>query len=323
MVRTPPPGRPLRVAFVGQRTYFEVCVPHAPVGGIVPSFVDFRGGGNVGELLTGLREQRPDAVVVFRPEIIPPGLFGDLDVPVLGFTTEPLPRAGQDTHEQLEANLRELAQADRANFDRVICFDPYGWDAAAQHLPVWRCLPLPVDDRLYRPVTAARRPPRVIFIGYSTWHRETYLIAAKHEFDIGHYAHGLIGAELRGALAGADVGINLHGALTPLSFENRMLLHLASGHLVFSEALEPTFGLEPGIDFVEIESPYDLSLRLHQLRDQPDTFERIRIRGRDKADQFRASRVWPDVIRDLFADLAAFGSERQAERTALPQTTSS
>ena len=38
-------------------------------------------------------------------------------------------------------------------------------------------------------------------------------------------------------------------------------------------------------------------------------------------DQFRASRVWPDVVRDLLADLEAFGSERQ--RTALPQTTSS
>ena len=143
MDRTPPPGRPLRVAFVGQRTYFEVCVPHAPVGGIEPFFVDFRGGGNVGELLTSLREHRPDAVVVFRPEIIPPGLFAELDVPILGFTTEPLPRAGQDTHDQLEANLAELAQA-----DRVICFDPYGWDAAAQPVPVWRCMPLPVDDRL-------------------------------------------------------------------------------------------------------------------------------------------------------------------------------
>ena len=153
-------------------------------------------------------------------------------MPILGFTTEPLPRAGQDSHDQLEAQPRASWRRPTArNFDRVICFDPYGWDAAAQHLPVWRCMPLPVDDRLYRPVTAARRPPRVIFIGYSTWHRETYLIAAKHEFDIGHYAHGLIGSELRDALAGADVGINLHGALNPLSFENRVLLHLASGHL--------------------------------------------------------------------------------------------
>lgn len=321
MPRTPSPGRPLRVTFVGQRTYFEACALHAPADGIEPSFVDFRGGGNVGELLTSLAEIDPHVVVVFRPEIIPEGLFAGLRAPVLGFTTEPLPRGGEDSHDQLEWNLAELARADRSNFDRVICFDPYGWDAAAQVLPVWRCMPLPVDDRLYRPVRPARRPPRVIFIGYSTWHRETYLISVKHEFDIGHYAHGLIGQELRDTLASADAGINLHGALKPLSFENRVLLHLASGHLLFSEPLEPTFGLEPGIDFVELESPNDLSLRMHQLHDQPDAFERIRIRGRDKVDQFRASRVWPDVLRDFLADLEAFGSERQVPRTALAQTT--
>jgi hypothetical protein len=172
-------------------------------------------------------------------------------------------------------------------------------------------MPLPVDDRMYRPVTPARRNPRVIFIGYSTVHREEHLLRVKHEFDIGHYAHGLMGDALRDALAEADVGINLHGAPEPLSFENRVLLHLASGHLVVSEPLEPTFGLEPGIDFIEIVGRDELSLRLHQIHYQPEAYERVRIRGRDKAGQFRASRVWPAVIADLFADLDAYGTERE------------
>jgi hypothetical protein len=142
-------------------------------------------------------------------------------------------------------------------------------------------------------------------------HREEHLLRAKHEFDIGHYAHGLMGDALRDALDAADVGINLHGAPEPLSFENRVLLHLASGHLVLSEPLEPTFGLEPGIDFIQFVGRDELSLRLHQIRYQPDAYERVRIRGRDKAEQFRASRVWPDVLRDLFADLAAYGTARE------------
>jgi hypothetical protein len=283
----------------------------APVGGVEPRFVDFRGGANTGELLSALDAFAPDVVVVFRPEIIPAGLFASLRAPVLGFATEPLPRAGEASHENLEWNLAELDRADRANFDRVICFDPYGWEAAAARLPAWRCMPLPVDDRLYRPVTPARRPPRVIFIGYSTMHRERYLLRAKHELDIGHYAHGLMGEALRETLAEADVGINLHGAPWPLSFENRVLLHLASGHLVLSEPLEPAFGLEPGIDFLEVLSREELSLRLHQIHQQPDAYGRIRIRGRDKAEQFRASRVWPAVVRDLFADLETFGTERE------------
>jgi hypothetical protein len=299
------------VAFVGQRTYFEACTMRAPAGGIEPFFIDFRGGANTGELVSELSAFAPDVVVVFRPEIIPPGLFAPLRAPVVGFATEPLPRAGEQSHHNLEWNLLELDRADRANFDRVICFDPYGWDVAAARLPVWRCMPLPVDDRLFRNVSPARHPPRVIFIGYSTMHRERYLLRAKHEFDIGHYAHGLMGVELRETLAAADVGINLHGAPWPLSFENRVLLHLASGHLVLSERLEPAFGLEPGIDFIEVLSREDLILRLHQIHQQPDAYERVRIRGRDKAEQFRASRVWPAVVRDLFADLDAFGTERE------------
>jgi hypothetical protein len=301
----------LRVAFVGQRTYFETCAMSSPGAGIEPRFVDFRGGANTGELLSELDAFGPDVVVVFRPEIISPGLFASLRAPIVGFATEPLPRAGEETHDNLEWNLVELDRADRANFDRVICFDPYGWDAAAARLPAWRCLPLPVDDRLYRPVAPARCPPRMIFIGYSTMHRESYLLRAKHEFDVAHYAHGLMGEALRETLAQADVGINLHGVPAPLSFENRVLLHLASAHLVISEPLEPTFGLESGIDFIEMLSRDELRLRLHQIHQHPDAYERIRIRGRDKAEQFRASRVWPAVMGDLFADLAAFGTDRE------------
>ena len=85
-----------------------------------------------------------------------------------------------------------------------------------------------------------------------------------------------------------------------------------------------TFGLEPGIDFIQFEGRDELSLRLHQIHYQPDAYERVRIRGRDKVEQFRASRVWPAVLRDLFADLAAYGTERELVRTratARPQTT--
>jgi hypothetical protein len=310
MYPRPPFGRPVRVAFVGQRTYFEQCALAEPAGGLEPVFIDFRGGANVGEMLSELRAADPHAVVVFRPEIVPAGLLADVPAPVVGYVTEPLPREDEAVNENLEWNLAALDDADGSGFDRVICFDPYGFQAAASRLPAWRCMPLPVADRFYRPVTRARRPPRVVFIGYSTMHREQFLISLKHEFDIGHYAHGLMGGALDQVLADADVGINLHGHPSPPSFENRVLLHLAAGHLVLSERLDPTFGLEPGIDYVEIEGADDLSLRVHQLHLQPDAYDRVRVRGRAKAEQFRASVVWPAVIADLFDDLAAFGTER-------------
>jgi hypothetical protein len=313
MQRLPRFGEPIRVAFVGQETYFAQCAPHAPTASLRPRFFDFRAGvgHDAGALRDALEGWGAHVVVVFRPEIVPPGAFAGLRAATLGFVTEPLKRAGGEDHPDLDWRESELALTDPANFDRIVAFDPHVAGTADRHAPVWRSLPLPVDDRLYAPVVESAAPPRILFVGYSTDHRERFLINAKHEYDVLHYAHGLHGQELREVFARTDVALNLHGEPYP-SFENRVLLHLAAGHLVISEPLDPTHGLEAGIDFLEIRRPDELMTLLYQLKRRPDTFERVRHRGRAKADDYRASRVWPRVIGDLLADLAAFGSERAA-----------
>jgi hypothetical protein len=107
------------------------------------------------------------------------------------------------------------------------------------------------------------------------------------------------------------VGINLHNNPYP-SFENRVCLHLAAGHLVLSEWLHPTHGLEPSIDFVVVQTSGELLNALVALRRFPGLWHRVRVRGRRKAEQFRASRVYTRLVHDLFADLDAFGSVRAA-----------
>jgi hypothetical protein len=262
-------------------------------------------------MLSALRRFDPHVVVAFRPEILPPGTMDAIPAPVVGFVTEPMPRSGRPSHPNHEYNLAELRKVDRGNVDRAIVFDALSWDAAAELLPVWRAMPLPVDDRLYHAPKPSRRPPRTIFIGYSTMHRETSILGLKHEFDLPHYAHALMGEELDEVLAGADVGLNVHGEEWLRSFENRVLLHLAAGSLVITEELEPLYGLEPGIDVLQVADRHELSLRVHQLQQMPDMYDRVRIRGHHKSRQFAASKVWPRVIADLFADLAAFGTERR------------
>lgn len=312
-MRTPRFGDPIRVAFVGQETYFAQCALHEAAGNLKPRFFDFRAG--VGEDAAALRDALDDwgahVVVVFRPEIVPPGAFAGLRAATLGFVTEPLRRDGGADHPDLDWRESELALTDPANFDRIVAFDPHVAATADRHAPVWRSLPLPVDDRIYRPVVPSAAVPRILFVGYSTEHRERFLINAKHSYDVLHYAHGLRGDELREVFARTDVALNLHGEEYP-SFENRVLLHLAAGHLVISEPLEPTHGLEAGIDFLEIRRPDELMTLLYQLTRRPDTFERVRHRGRAKADDYRASRIWPRVIADLLDDVRAFGSARAA-----------
>lgn len=299
----------LRLAFVGQGTFFEACALTRDTPQVETSFVEFREGAELGGLLGELRAWRPHVVLVFRPEIIPAGAFADLDAATLGFLTEPLPR-GSGAHTDLEIRLAALRKVDRGNFDRIVAFDHNIVEAAERVLPVWRSLALPVDDRFYADVEPIRGRPGVMFVGRSTAHREQLLTPSKHSFDVLHLAFGVDADRLDALMREHHVGINLHNEPYP-SFENRVSLHLAAGHLVISESLDPLHGLEPGIDFIEIGTPGELHGRIELLLRQPDVFHRVRVRGRMKAEQFRASRVYPRIVHDLLLDLRTFGTERR------------
>lgn len=308
----------MRACFVGQREYFEQCALLEPAGGVEPFFVDHRGGADPSPVRVALDDLRPDVVLVFRPETLPPGFLCGVDALTLGFNTEPIPRdARGEVHPEQAFRMSELAQTDASQFDRLITFDPMGAaTAASMGLPVWRSVPLPVADHLFAAeLRDPARPPRIAFVGYSTEHREQWLTPVKHDFDVLHVvtglriAAGLEGSTTRELWGTLDVGINLHVGPFP-SFENRVCLHLAAGHLVVSEPLDPPHGLEPGVDYVQVRSPAVLKRVIAALHSDPDAFRAIRIRGHVKAEAFRASRVFPRLFADLVADVRAFGSAR-------------
>jgi hypothetical protein len=308
-------SRPLRLAFVGQGTFFEACSLQSGRHGLHPRFFEFRRDGDVPALVDDLHAFDPDVAIVFRPEVVPPGTLHGLRAKTIGFLTEPLPRrvSGAPVHEDLERRLFELRSVDPTNFDRVIAFDPHIAATAQELVPVWRSLPLPVADRYFAPtpLPAPTAAPRTLFVGRSTPHRETLLADAKHQLDLLHLAFGVDADGLEEALATHDVGINLHNNPYP-SFENRVCLHLAAGHLVLSEWLHPAHGLEPNIDFVVVQTSGELFNALTSLGRFPGLWHGVRVRGRRKAEQFRASRVYPRLLHDLFADLDAFGTARAA-----------
>jgi hypothetical protein len=259
---------PLRVAFLGPAATFGAHALHAPVDGVEPFFIDPRHGASVASVA-------PDVVIALAPDG-PPGVEA--------------------------ASLAVIGPADPAppGYDRVLR------TPGATLLPTWRSRPLPVDDRLYGEPSPSSRPPRALVVGQATPRREWILTPAKHDHDVVHYTHGLVGTALAHALGAADVGIALN-ASSEVGFPSQALLHLAAGQLLLSERLSPTCGLEPGIDFLEINSRDHLLTLLIQLRWRPDSAERVRVRGRLKAEEHRASRVWPRIARDLLHDLRVFG----------------
>ena len=297
-----------RIAFVGQGTYFEACaLADGVLPGVRTTFLEFRQGGDPERLGRGLDAFAPDAIVVFRPEILPEGLLRDRSALVLGFLTEPLPRKQGKVHLDLQRRLEQLSAVDPANVDRVVAFDPLIAQSADAYLPVWRSTPLPVADRYFvDPRSIGRRIERsqALFVGRSTKHREKYLEPVKHSYDVLHLAHGVDADALADYMRRHEVAINLHNE-DYVSFENRVCLHLAAGHLVFTERLDPLHGLEPGIDFVEVDTPESLWEALGALRRHPAMWHAQRVRGRFKAESFRASRVWPRLLWDLAADVGA------------------
>ena len=262
-------------------------------------------------MLTSLRAFDPDVVLVFRPEIIPAGAFGDLGALTIGFLTEPIPRAEGSSHPDLERRLEDLRAVDSRNFDRIVSFDPLMAATAEPILPVWRSLPLPVADRLFLGTHVRSDPPKMLFVGRSTPHREDLLMPAKHEHDIIHIAHGVTDDRLLEYLREVDVGLNLHNEPYP-TFENRVSVCCAAGLIVVTEPLSPTHGFEPGIDYLEVQSFQDLLVALFEVRRNVRAFRRVRVRGRAKAERLRASRVYPALVRDAMLDVRAFGSLRVA-----------
>lgn len=308
-------GERLRVALVGQDTFFLACALEPPCSWAEPVFEDFRAGADPQRLIERLRGLDPHVVVVFRPELIPPGLFGDLPALTLGWLTEPLPRSpdGNGAHPDQVRRLEYLAATDPGNVDRVVSFDPLVVSAAAQYLHVWRSVPLPVADSIFVDRIASDRESRPLFIGRSTPHRERMLERSKHVMELLHISHGTKRDELRDAFKRTTVSVNLHNEPYP-SFENRVPLSLAAGRLVISEPLSPSHGLEPGIDYVEVADPWELERAIWAVKSYPEAYRPMRLRGRLKAELFRASRIYPRLVAAALHDVAVFGSERTLAR---------
>lgn len=307
---------PLRVAFVGQGVFFRQCSLEHPADGLEPSFIDFRAGAQPAPLLSALQALDPDVVLVFRPEIVPPGLFDSLRALTIGYLTEPLPRDESSKHPDLHARMWWLKQVDPGNFDRIISFDPLIAETASSVLPVWRSLAIPVADNLFMDVREHSDPPRLLFVGRSTPHREELLEPVKRAYPIVHIGHGLFGERLARFLSEADAQLNLHNNPYP-SFENRVCIALAAGNLVISEPLSPTHGLEKGRDYLEAQNAEQLRSFVAQMFAEPSVFGEVQQAGRKQAERFRASRVYPELIREALADIDEHGSPRRARLAAV------
>ncbi|MGN6373434.1 MAG: hypothetical protein ACTHM1_10685, partial [Solirubrobacteraceae bacterium] len=194
--------------------------------------------------------------------------------------------------------------------DRLVTFDPALTGTAVDGGEVWRAIPPAVNDALFADVRMLHRAPRAMSIGRSTEHREAMLMSAKHHHDLLQVCHGVSGAPLVELCHEYDVGVYVARQWGG-AFGWQAAMHLACGHLLLSETLRPAHGLERNIDYLEVDSPERLLDKLDRLARFPEMSRSARVRGRRKAEYFRATRVFARVAHDLLRDVAAFGSTRR------------
>jgi len=282
---------PLRVAFLGSQVWLEGATPPRRAGMLRPARFATLGGDHTPSL-AAVHAFDPHVSVVFDAVAVPGALLAELPGRTLGIVTDDLPEEGVPGIEAL---------------DRLVSFRPSLTGVRRGGVEVWRAIPPPVSDALYGPVRRLLGAPRAMSIGRFTERREAMLMPAKHHHDLLQVIHGVSGDALAELLALHDVGV--HVASVPWAgFAPQAGIHLAAGQLLLSEPLEPAHGLEIDIDYLQFDSADGLVWALDRLARFPEMHQRVRFRGRLKAEQYRASRLFGRLLHDLLADVAAFGA---------------
>ena len=275
--------RPWRVAFVGGAGAADACPKLGAAPALVTRFLAI-GRDPLGEL----RGLAPDVVVVFDPSADVPALPDDIGAATVAYLTRP------------------AETADLGRYDRLLVSERGRARTLAPEQHVWRAVPLPVADQLFHDVADPDPAAPPLVTGGSRWHRSRVLrtvgaALTDAELAAGDKRH----SPARGGDA-AWIAVSLHDP-DGGGFEHRVAMDLARGRLVLSEPLHPRHGLEPGIDYAEFRSGAELGRLVASARNDPRPWRWMRVRGRRKAEQFRASRVWPRLVADVLADVAAFG----------------
>jgi hypothetical protein len=284
------------VAFIGPVAWLDGCAPPEAIPGLDPGCFPI-GGAHSWELgLEAALVFHPHVTVLFGPESLPPELLRQAPGTTLGI------------------HLGDGSGADEVqleSIDRLVAFRPTLSGSAIGGSDVWRAIPPPVSDALFGEVRPLHRAPRALSIGCSSAHREQMLLPAKHHHDLLHVIHGVSGEPMRELLRECDVGVFVARQVGG-GFGAQVSMHLAAGHLLLAENLTPSHGLEQGIDYLPVDSADSLVRQLDRLVRFPEMHQRIRVRGRLKAEQYRASRLFSRLVHDLLADVAAFGAASRA-----------
>jgi len=150
--------------------------------------------------------------------------------------------------------------------------------------------PPPVSDEVYR----GNAPSLGKSLGWWTLldSYSSQFLRAIHKTD---------GVDLRMADSGvegllaANFSIVVHNPAVS-GFPYEAAVSLAAGHTLIATELHPLWGLEPGIDFLEVSTPGELHYLVQSLLRGESVTKLLSFRGKRKAGVFNAERVFRDLV---------------------------
>lgn len=291
------------LVFIGQKRYFFDASFHGISRGWSSNFIDLDSTQSNLEVLEILGRYQPSIIVMFRPErvaVLSQLIKGKFNCVVIGYLSEPIARRFLPTQDNLRSRrnylLRELHNC---YVDYWICYSKELADELNSRIDVWSCMLMPVNDDLFVEslTKLVRRQP--IFVGRLNPYRQNFINEIKQAHDPIVIENGV---SLRSVnkLWNSDrfIGINIHvGKIA--NFEHRVYIHMALGHLVFSQMLPMESGLLPDCEYVQFDSPSELDSKLTEFNTNLARGELIAKRGNLMVQRFKASVIWTNVCNSI------------------------
>lgn len=200
------------------------------------------------------------------------------------------PRLFNEAREGIQRRADYLKQLDSQRDRKVVVSDEASYEFCADLGVNVRLSPPPVNDELSK----TQSPTGEVFL--AAWNSRTAfslgILSAMPEEWFRSVDRSFVTME---EMSGINQSIILQDSVVS-EFPYEFALCLTAGHLVISQAIEPSWGLEAGIDYLEITTPDELFYVVEALRRNPFSANLMRTRGMDKGKIFFASRVIPKLI---------------------------
>lgn len=301
VTKFPNVSSPLRIAFLGQETYFRSASCEGSSEdwnfrffALDPWIAKISDWNHVEALATFA----PHVIVFFRPER-QAFLVQELgrQAFVIGVFTEPLARNNWSRSEDLKIRRRNYLDARDLQLDSIICAVPHYTKTLSSIFSVDSTVPLPVHDSIFRTGALPKpHPSSGIFVGQITERRRYFLQELKNRYSWTVIDHGTQWINP----TPFSIGINIHAG-NFANHEHRIFCHMASGQVLLDEPTSFHYGMFPGTHRLVFNDLHSLLALVNAIEADPRPAQRIQIRALSAIEKYRSSRVWPRVILSLIA----------------------